>query len=128
MDMKKLIQRALFVLVAVVAFSGCAALSIRSTLNSLTPGLSRQQVMENRTIQYNLHATEFENDSYGNRIERLIFRLEVYDTNVLVGHDWVTLWFKNGTLVEKQNEFVPLPPTFPPLPIPVQSNNQGNSK
>lgn len=124
--MKKLFLRAVFVLVATVAFSGCATLSIRSTLNSLKPGLSREQVMENRTIQYNLHATEFENDSYGNRIERLIFRLEVYDTNVLVGHDWVTLWFKNGKLVEKRNEFVPLPPAFPPLPIPIQNNN--NSK
>lgn len=124
--MKKLFLRAVFVLVAAVAFSGCAALSIRSTLNSLKPGLSREQVMENRTIQYNLHATEFENDSYGNRIERLIFRLEVYDTNVLVGHDWVTLWFKNGKLVEKRNEFVPLPPALPPLPIPIQNND--NSK
>ena len=118
-----MIQRALFILVAVVAFSACASLSIRSTLNALKPGLSREQVMENRTIQYNLHATEFENDSYGNHIERLIFRLEVFDTNVLVGHDWVTLWFKNGKLVEKRNEFVPLPPAFPSLPIPVQSNS-----
>lgn len=123
MNMNKLFLRAVFVLFALIAVSSCAAFSIRSTLNSLKPGLSREEVMSKKDVQSYLHTTEFEQDRQGNDIERLIFRIEVFDSGKIIGHDWVTLWFRNGRLFEKNTEFVPAPPPPPALPMPVQRSN-----
>ncbi|MDO4695534.1 hypothetical protein [Porphyromonas sp.] len=119
--MKKILVSLFMTITLAVFVSGCG-LFLDRALNDLRPGMTRAQVMANGTIREGVHATEFEMDDMGNKIERLIFRMPVSESGKTVGYEWVTLWFKNGTLVEKRQEFVPLPPTFPAFPIPVKES------
>lgn len=97
----------------------CGSINLRGLLNDLKLGMTRQEILADRNLKFCLHTTEFEQDERGNNIERLIYRVVVYDSAEEVGHEWVTLWLKNGILVEKTTEFVPKPRPYPGLPMPL---------